>query len=410
MAAKDVVERSHEPLDELDPRVLGATLRRAREDRGWTQERVGQHLGVARTTIVAMEKGERRVKPEELVDLATLYGRRLSSLLQRGSHAEGFAVQLRGALPPATPIEAELLPHIQEFQSLCEDYLRLEELRRAPLRRRYPSPYDVEKIDPLLAAEDVASEERRRLGLGDGPLLNLREILEGDVGLRIFLLRLPSKVAGMYAFTEALGGCIALNLGHPPERQRQTLTHEYGHFLTSRFRSEVLEEGRYERRPRHEWFAEEFGRAFLMPASGVRRRFLDLQRERQKSVTRGDICRLAHFFAVSVEAMVRRLEELQLVPGGLWDRLLREGFRAREAQRMLGLDMAAPPEQPLPLRYLSLALESWHEGDLSEGQLAQIVRVSRLGARELLGNVGLAGQESAGSMDLGAPLVGTGSG
>src|SRR5260370_42467816 len=108
--------------------------------------------------------------------------------------------------------------------------------------------------------------------------------------------------------------------------------------------------------------------------------------------------------------MVRRLEELQLVPGGLWDRLLREGFRVREAQRMLGLDGAAPPEQPLPLRYLSLALESWHEGDLSEGQLAQIVRVSRLGARELLGNVGLAGQESAGSMDLGAPLVGTGGG
>lgn len=397
-----------EPLDDLDPRSLGATLRQAREDRGWTQERVAQHLGVARTTIVAIEKGERRVKPEELVELATLYGRRLSSLLQHGSPAEGFAVQLRGTLPPATPIEAELLPCIQEFQSLCEDYRQLEELRRAPLRRRYPPPYDVETIDPLLAAEDVASAERQRLGLGDGPIANLRAILENDVGLRIFLLRLPSKVAGMYAFTEALGACVAVNLDHPLERRRQTLTHEYGHFLTSRFRSEVLQEGRYARRPRHEWFAEEFGRAFLMPETGIRRRFLDLQRDRHKSVTRGDLCRLAYFFAVSVEAMVRRLEELQLVPAGLWDRLRSEGFRALEAQRILGLDAAVPQEQQLPLRYLGLVLEAWHSGDLSEGQVAQRLRMSRLGARELLGKIAPAEHGAAGGLDLGAPLVGIG--
>jgi Zn-dependent peptidase ImmA (M78 family)/transcriptional regulator with XRE-family HTH domain len=397
-----------ELLDDLDPRSLGATLRLAREDRGWTQERVAQHLGVARTTIVAIEKGERRVKPEELVELATLYGRRVSSLLQRGSPAEGFAVQLRGTLPPATPIESELLPCIQEFQSLCEDYRQLEELRRAPLRRRYPPPYDVETIDPLLAAEDVASAERQRLGLGDGPIVNLRAILENDVGLRIFLLTLPSKVAGMYAFTEALGACVAVNLDHPPERRRQTLTHEYGHFLTSRFRSEVLQEGRYERRPRHEWFAEEFGRAFLMPETGIRRRFLDLQRDRQKSVTRGDLCRLAYFFAVSVEAMVRRLEELQLVTAGLWDRLRSEGFRALEAQRILGLDAALPQEQQLPLRYLGLVLEAWHAGDLSEGQVAQRLRMSRLGARDLLGKVAPAEHGAAGGLDLGAPLVGIG--
>jgi Zn-dependent peptidase ImmA (M78 family)/DNA-binding XRE family transcriptional regulator len=397
-------------LADIEPRALGVRLRQAREDRGWTQDQVARHLGLARTTIVAIEKGERRVKPEELVELATLYGRRLSALLQRGALVEGFAVQLRSALPPATPIESELLPHIREFESLCEDYLRLEELRHAPLRRRYPPPYELDKVDPGHAAEDIAAEERRRLGLGEGPLWDLREALEGEVGLRIFLLQLPSKVAGMYAFSEPLGGCVAINLDHPPERRRHTLAHEYGHFLTARFRSEVLEQDRYQRKPHHEWFAEAFGRAFLMPAAGVRRRFLDLQRERQGGMTRGDLCRLAHYFAVSVEAMVRRLEELALVPSGLWDRLRREGFRVREAQQILGLDAAVPPEQPLPLRYVTLALESWQHGDLSEGQLAQILRMNRLEARGLLDGLKPSGHEQDGSMDLGAPLVGASGG
>jgi len=401
---------TEQALAEVEPRALGVRLRQAREDRGWTQDQVARHLGLARTTIVAIEKGERRVKPGELVELATLYGRRLSALLQSESPVEGFAVQLRGALPPATPIESELLPHIREFESLCEDYLRLEELRHAPLRRRYPPPYEVDKVDPGHAAEDIAAEERRRLGLGEGPLWNLREVLEGEVGIRIFLLQLPSKVAGMYAFSEPFGGCIALNLDHPPEHRRHTLAHEYGHFLTARFRSEVLEQDRYQRKPHHEWFAEGFCRAFLMPAAGVRRRFLDLHRERQGGVTRGGLCRLAHYFAVSVEAMSRRLEELTLVPSGLWDRLRHEGFRVREAQQILGLDAAMPAEQPLPMRYVTLALESWQAGDLSEGQLSQILRMSRLAARGLLDSLNPSGHEEGGGMDLGAPLVGSSGG
>src|SRR5215210_1822548 len=312
---------SESPLETLEPRALGARLRDAREARGWTQQQLSDQLGVARTTIVAIEKGERRIKPKELVEIAALLGRSVSDFLQRAITVEGFSVQLRGSLPPPTAMEAGLAPHIEEFQRLCEDYARLEELCQALLRRRYPPEYDIHGTDPELAAEDVASSERRRLDLGEGPLVNLREVLESDVGLRIFQLELPSRVAGMFAFTESFGGCIATNLSHPPERRRASLAHEFGHFLTARFKSEITLEGRYERRPIGERFAESFSRAFLMPASGLRRRFLELERERSKGFTRGDLCRLAHFYAVSVEAMTRRLEELRLVPTGTWERL-----------------------------------------------------------------------------------------
>jgi Zn-dependent peptidase ImmA (M78 family) len=311
---------------------------------------------------------------------------------------------LRSAFSPALT-ESDLQVSIDEFQALCEDYLQLETIRGVPLGRRYPPQYEVGQINPSQAAEDVAAEERRRLGLGEGPLPNLREVLENGVGLRIFLLKLPSKVAGMYAFTEDLGGCIALNIDHPAERRRQTLAHEYGHFLASRFRSEVFQEGRYERRPHLELFAESFGRAFLMPIEGLRRQFLNLKRERKGNITRSDLCRLAYSYDVSVEAMVRRLEEIQLVSSGLWERLRIEGFKVREAMQILGLAAPNRQEEMLPARFRALAVESWQEGDLTEGQLAQILRVSRLKAREIIqAATALDRERDEVSIALGAPL------
>lgn len=394
-------------IEEANPvgsRVLGARIRQARENRGLTQDQVAQHLGVARTTVVAMEKGERRVRAEELVELASLYGRSLSSLLQGGEPIEGFSVQLRGLVTPSAA-QPELQSAIEEFQALCEDYLQLEKVRSAPLGKRYPPPYEIDQLDPSQAAEDVAAEERRRLGLGDGPLLNLREVLEDAVGLRVFLLELPARVAGMYSFSEELGGCIALNLDHPPERRRLSLAHEYGHFLTSRFRGEILEEGRYERKPFPEVFAETFGRAFLMPAAGLRRQFLALKRDRKGFTTRSDLCRLAYSFDVSAEATVRRLEELQLVPAGLWERLRIEGFKVREAMQILGLSPSSRHDERLPARFRTLAVESWQEGDLTEGQLARVLRVNRLQAREIIQAVTtLDQQQQQAAMALGAPL------
>lgn len=404
---------SGDGLPEVDPRTLGARLREAREARGWTQQQAAEQLGVARTTVVAMEKGERRVRPEELVRLASLYGRRLSDLLQRGVPAEGFAVQLRGTFSPATPIQAELLPAIETFQHLAEDYARLEAICRAPLRRRYPPPYDVEGLDPELAGEDVAFSERRRLGLGDGPLPTLRDTLETDVGIRVFQPELPSRVAGMFAFTEDLGACVAVNLHHPQERRSLSLAHEYAHFLADRFRSEILFSEGYERRPRGERFAEAFARSFLLPAEGLRRRYLDLQRERGGGVTHGDLCRLAGFYFVSAEAMTRRLEELGLIPAGVWDRLRQEGFRVREAQRLLGIAPKAQDDELLPRRFVALAVEAWQRGELSEGQLARVLRTDRLGARdriEELQSTASAEGGPSGPIDLSAPLLRAGSG
>ena len=84
-----------------------------------------------------------------------------------------FAVQFRTAAAGAgsPQDQKDLGQAVQEFQRLCEDYLYLENLSGASLRRNYPPQYQIGRTAPEDAAEDVASSERNCLGLGDGPLL-----------------------------------------------------------------------------------------------------------------------------------------------------------------------------------------------------------------------------------------------
>jgi Zn-dependent peptidase ImmA (M78 family)/transcriptional regulator with XRE-family HTH domain len=371
-------------LETIDPKVLGRRLQEARKARGLTQQDVAKDLGIARTTVTAIEQGERRVRPEEIIRLARLYGREVSEFVRQREVAEEFAVQFRTAVAQARGHQTELSLAVQEFQQLCEDYLELEQMCDAPLTRAYSPPYSIEGISPEEAAEDVASAERNRLGLGDGPILRLRETLENDVGLRIFYPELPSPIAGMFSYTERLGGCVAINAVHPEDRQRWSLGHEYSHFLTNRFRPEISVMLVYERVPASERFADTFAAAFLMPSNGLKRRFHELSRLRKGKITPAELCRLAHYYFVSMEALTRRLETLHLLPSGTWDRLRDSGFKVREAQTILGLEPHPRASQLLPLRYQYLAVEAYQRGDLTEGQLARFLRVDRVEARRVV--------------------------
>ncbi len=373
-------------VDAIPPPRLGRRLQEARKARGLTQQEVADSLGFARTTVTALEKGERRTRPNELIQMARLYGRPVGDFVGEKEPVSDFTVQFRAAVAKLDSQQSqdELQQAVESFQRLCEDYLHLETLTETPLSRNYPPQYPKEGTSPEVAAEDIASSERHRLALGDGPLLNLEDALENDVGLRVFSIQLPSRVAGMFSYTEELGGCIAVNARHPLDRQRWSLAHEYGHFLTSRFQSEVSMLGGHGRSRTDERFADAFARFLLMPAAGLRRRFNELSRAASGKITAAEICRLAHHYFVSVGAMMLRLEELRLLPGGTWERLRDRGFKVREAQRQLGLSPHPRDERALPLRYQYLAALAYEKGELTEGELARLLRVDRVAARRLV--------------------------
>lgn len=367
-----------------DPRELGARLREARKAAGLTQEIAADELGVARTTLLAIEKGERRIQPPELVRLAGVYRRSLNELLRPGKPVSPLAVQLRATLMNDEAIANAIQAPTWAFQQLCEDYFELERLCGAPLQMNYPPERAFPGTPPEAAGEDLAVRERLRLGLGDGPIPNLRLLLEQDVGLRVFYLDLPSDIAAMFSYDPQLGGCIAVNVRHPYERRRQSLAHEYAHFLTSRYRAEVTILQRYRRRPDHERLANAFARAFLTPADGVARRVNEAKAAKSGRFTYADICTLAYYYGVSIEALTKRLEDLKLVNSGAWQKLKDSNFKAREARALLGIAAPAAVDDLLPPRYRFLSLDGYRNGKLTESQLVHFLRVDRMEVRRIL--------------------------
>jgi Zn-dependent peptidase ImmA (M78 family)/DNA-binding XRE family transcriptional regulator len=365
--------------------ALGRQLQVARKAAGLTQQEAADHLGVARTTVVAMEQGERKVQPDELVTLADKYGASLHDLLRKRPSTGGLDMQFKAYFKQrgmANPdIEDRLEQAAALLQQSAENYLELEEKLGSPLPQNFPQEYSIEGLPIEIAADEIADAERRRLGLGDGPLGNLREVLETEVGLRIFALKLDSRVSGLFGYTEELGGCIALNSKHPPERQRMSLAHEYAHFLTARLRPDVQVYRHVGRVPASEKFAEAFARRLLMPARSVTRHLRNHIKQHGKPKV-ADLVHLSAYFRVSFEAYVRRLEELGSLPAGTYDRLQFENFKPREAQKLAGITEEVP-EGCFSKRYTLLALEAFERGLITEGQAARYLATDRLGVREL---------------------------
>lgn len=328
----------------------------------------------------AIEKNTREVSPDELVKLARIYGKPLSELLRPTAPPLAIGARFRAALGSA-PQAPDLSAVIAQLEQQADNYLDL--LRRAKTEPpgRHQATRDISHLEPWQAGEDLAIQERNRLGIGDGPVRPLREVLEIEVGLRIFLLQLPRQIAGLFVYVEGPGGCVGVNIKHPEERRRWTIAHEYAHYLATRDRAEVTPVTQRRQLSESERFADAFAANFLMPRSGLSRRFHELKRSKQGKVTPATLVQLAHSYGVSVQALALRLEDLRLVPPGTWDRLRDNDFQPRAAARMLGLEVSEQVTEALPLHYQLLAVQLYADGEITEAQLAGYLSTDIVGAR-----------------------------
>jgi Zn-dependent peptidase ImmA (M78 family) len=238
--------------------------------------------------------------------------------------------------------------------------------------------------------------------LGFNPVTDIITLLELQLGVRVYIRRLDARVAGLFAFDEALGACMLLNASHPRERRTQTAAHETAHFISTRRRAEILEE-RENINTREERYASAFARAFLTPAPAVKQKFKEITAGAEK-LTRRHVVILAHFFGVSREAMVRRLEELDLTREGTWDWFASYGgITDEQAQQVLG-DLVssdshkADADRPTTLRLGLLAAEVTQQELLSEGQLSRLLHLDRVELRKMLDGLQIEGSEADGAI------------
>ncbi|GAG08006.1 unnamed protein product, partial [marine sediment metagenome] len=200
-------------LPSIDPETLGQRLAESRKARGLTQQEAADCLKCSRPTLIAIEKGTRLAKPDEIVALAALFGRNVHELVRPGEPVASFQPHLRAAANKVEPNNTELEAAIDDLQRFAENYRELESLLNAPMSYNYPQEVRLPRsVNTAALAEDIAVRERNRLGLGDQPIYHLRQFLESNVGLRIMYGGLPSQIAGLYAYAGEIGCCILVNL------------------------------------------------------------------------------------------------------------------------------------------------------------------------------------------------------
>lgn len=383
------------PLEQMRPQEIGERLRLAREAVKIKQADAADAIKVARTTIVAIEKGERRARMNELQHLAKLYKTSVNALLRQEAIHVDLAPRFRkviSAQDTAADNAAALLADLAKAE------VELENLLGIKRPRNYPQERPLLPGDVRTQAENDATELRQRLGIGTAPITEIITLLEMELGVRVYIRRFDGRISGLFAYDDTLGACILLNANHPRYRRNQTAGHETGHFVSTRRQPDILHAEENEN-SREERYANTFARAFLTPARAVMQKFSEVTAGSDR-LSRRHVIVLAHFFGVSREAIVRRLEELRLIKQGTWDWFQANGGITDEQARQVLGDLSSPDahkaeaDRPTTLRLNLLAAEAYRKALLSEGQLARLLHLDRVELREILSSPDMEGSEA----------------
>ena len=380
-------------FNDLSSQEIGRRLRLAREAADIRQDEAAQVIRMSRPTLVAIEKGDRRVRLDEIQQLAQRYGVSVNALLRREAVHTDLLPRFRRLRETE---DQHTLEAIRLFNDLIKADVELENVLGITPKRNYPPERGIADGDVVALAEDHAKDLRRWLGLGSGPIADLFSVIEFSLGIRLYQRRLSpkSKVAGLFTFDEAVGACIFLNANHPLARRVQSGSHELGHFYGTRRNPEVLEVDE-KFLSRDERYANAFGRAFVAPADSFTQSYQQLK-EITGKVTRRLIILLAHQFNISRQACVYRLEDLNLVKRGTWDWFVKHGGITEDhVKDVLGhayqvADAAKSDADRLVSHRTSLmAHAAWQRGLMTEGQLAELLKIGRVDVRSIVDQIEL---------------------
>ena len=408
----------------IDQAELGRRLKQARESCGLTQEDTAREMAVARATVAQIELGNRSVSGLELSKFSYLYARDIREFLAPNFSADSLtSVLLRAEDDAGDGVKVALRDCIALGHQLRDLEALLGISRSSGSVASYPSVSLGSKWDAIQSGTQTAIEERRRLGLGSGPLGELPALLEAQ-GIRTGLIAMPPGVSGLMISDPSVGLFVVVNREHPAMRQRFSWCHEYAHLLLDRAQmGHVSRES--ERADLLEVRANVFAANFLMPEDGVRQFVATLGKGSASrlhadvfdesgvvpidSRTAGgsqdlqiyDIVKLAHHFAVSVLSAFYRVMNLRLITDKQFEEMkqLDNDGMSKQLADLLGLVEVSDEENISAFyrRYLVLALEAFRREKISRRKLIEIA--SRLGISskeidEVVHGLGLGHDES----------------
>ena len=254
----------------LNRDTVARNLRTARENRGLSQEAVAKKLRVSRTLIAQIELGNRPVSEDELHQFADLYAHTIADLtgLQMSEENDPVMAALIKLAPELATeeMQSRLAAILGPLWATLELERLLERSPRAGAPA-YPLVAPRTPSEAITQGEDIAEQERRRLGIRQAPILDLPRLI-AEQNVRVFASELPGRMSSLFLRHMSVGSAIVVNAAHNAARRRFYMAHGYAHALFERSTaanvcSDANSKDLVERR------AHAFAAAFLLPAVGI---------------------------------------------------------------------------------------------------------------------------------------------
>lgn len=350
-------------ISKNEPMVIPSQIRKARIGLAIPLGDVASKIGVEPKEVAKWEDGEGEPSIEQLWGLARIYHRSTDYFFRPTSElSEEFSFRLKKERSiEELPIQTR--EAIVRFDELCRAETELEKILGETRKVL------IERVTTRITPEQLAKNERLRLGLGEKPIRNLRSLL-ARIGIRLFMLPIEQKeFSGMCWWHSEYGPCILVNAYDTPRGRRTfTMAHEYAHLALGQ--PPVLCD--LELDIPDERYANVFATNFLIPASDLEEEFKVIVGISGTLPEYKQLGTLASRYAVSLEAMSRRLEALNLIPRGSTDRYIAEWnqkprpFRGPKGPRW---------KRRLGDKFVSLVVDAHVGGHISLGKFARLLGV-----------------------------------
>lgn len=391
-------------------------LRSARKSNGLSQKAVADELGLPRTAITQIENGNRKLSTLELTKLANLYRCSVQELLDDiyPTQTED-AIDALQRVAPELHEDCDVRDQVASYVKLCRDGNYLKHLIGVGSISG-PPDYCLSRpssfSEAILQGENVADQERQRIGIINSPLVDIAGLIS-RLGIWVSSIELPNTVSGLFIRDRDVGRAILVNSRYARDRMDFSLAHEYAHAIFDR-ESVINVSSTHNSGELTECRANAFATSFLMPKHGVFDELLRLgtaiptrQVQSVYDVAAGrlvdnrvrrtvgsqrvgykDVAELAHHYQVSYQVALSRLKHLQHVSAADTQKLLSQQRFAHEYRSELGIleESEGKEHCALTLRreIMPLAIEAYRREEISRGRVLEIASSLGISGEALL--------------------------
>lgn len=278
--------------------LFAERFKSARLMNGFSLQDLSDNLGnkITRQALHKYEKGE--VNPDsEMLDILCEVLRVRPDYFTRETIVELGAINFR-KLQRFPPKEQSCI--IERTREVLSRYLELEEI--LGLKKTFEHPVPNSKINSPEDIEGIAHKIREKWKLGNGPIINVAELLEEN-NIKVLELDTKEGFDGMQTWiNEKDIPVIVLNVGKlkSNDRKRFTAFHELGHLLLP---LEGIDEKLAER------YCHRFAGAMLFPKEAI---INELGNKRSK-ISIQELGFLKQQYGISIQAMIFRLGDLGII-------------------------------------------------------------------------------------------------